>query len=411
MNSQDAYAAAGVDTVAADRAVELMKNAVRATHGPTVVPQYASFAGEVVDASVLKEMRRPLLVSSTDGVGTKVAIAQALGVHNTIGQDLVAMVVDDLAPVGARPLSFTDYIACGKVVPERIAQIVQGIAAACAQVECPLVGGETAEHPGLLDPDEYDVAGAATGVVDAPFRLDAARVAAGDTIVALAASGLHSNGFSLVRKIVADARWTWQTPVADLSRPASGPFAGATPPTMGEVCLEPTRLYAKVCAEITSAGQAVADAHTPDSSGGEGAVSFAPSAVKAWAHVTGGGLAANLARVVPAGYTAEVYRDRWEVPALYRLLANLAHCRVADFEDTLNLGIGMVGIVQPSFVPRLVSIAQTYDIAAWELGQVCAKAAPLESLQLPPGAVGRSVSGTKGVHGGSVTWYGEYLLP
>jgi phosphoribosylformylglycinamidine cyclo-ligase len=198
------YAEAGVDTAAGDLAVELMKSAVSATHGPSVVGGFGGFAG-LFDVSFLKNYDRPLLATSTDGVGTKVAIAQALDKHDTIGQDLVGMVVDDIVVVGARPLFMTDYIACGRVVPARIADIVKGIALACSETGTALVGGETAEHPGLLGPDDYDVAGAAVGVVEASKALGPELVADGDVVVAIASSGLHSNGFSLVRHILSNA--------------------------------------------------------------------------------------------------------------------------------------------------------------------------------------------------------------
>jgi phosphoribosylformylglycinamidine cyclo-ligase len=198
------YADAGVDTEAGDLAVTLMKNAVQRTHGPEVVGGVGGFAG-LFDVSSLKDCDRPLLASSTDGVGTKVAIAQAIDRHDTIGQDLVAMVVDDIVVVGAKPLAMTDYIACGKVVPERIADIVRGIAEACSATGTALVGGETAEHPGLLGEDDYDVAGAAVGVVEAEAMLGPERVRSGDVILALESSGLHSNGFSLVRRIIQKA--------------------------------------------------------------------------------------------------------------------------------------------------------------------------------------------------------------
>src|SRR5919205_962684 len=199
----DSYAAAGVDTRAGDRAVELMRAAVSRTHGPEVLGGVGGFAG-LFDASALRDYRRPLLATGTDGVGTKVAIAQALDKHDTVGQDLVGMIVDDIVVVGAKPLFLTDYIACGKLVPERIAEIVTGVADACAATGTALVGGETAEHPGLMGPDEYDLAGAAVGVVEADALLGPERVRDGDSILALASSGLHSNGFSLVRKILAD---------------------------------------------------------------------------------------------------------------------------------------------------------------------------------------------------------------
>src|SRR5699024_7820662 len=196
------YAASGVDTAAGDRAVELMKEAVAATHGPEVLGGIGAFAG-LVDVSALKAYERPLLASSTDGEGTKIAIARAMDVHDSIGRDLVGMVVDDIVVVGASPVAMTDYIACGKVVPERIADIVRGIAEGCQDAGCALVGGETAEHPGLMGPEDYDVAGAAVGVVEADALLGPERVRHGDVVIGMEASGLHSNGYSLVRAVLA----------------------------------------------------------------------------------------------------------------------------------------------------------------------------------------------------------------
>ncbi len=200
------YQSSGVDTSAGDKAVELMKSAVLASHSSRVIGGVGGFAG-LYDASFLSSYRHPILATSTDGVGTKVAIAQAMDVHDTIGWDLVGMVVDDIVVVGATPLFMTDYIACGQVVPDRIADIVRGIAEAASSCGVSLVGGETAEHPGHLGVDDYDVAGAATGVVESDDMLDPSRVQAGDVAIAVASSGLHSNGFSLVRKIVADQGW------------------------------------------------------------------------------------------------------------------------------------------------------------------------------------------------------------
>lgn len=227
---QTTYATAGVDVEAGDRAVELMKSAVAATHNEHVFGQVGGFAG-MFDVSFLKDYTRPLLATSTDGVGTKVAIAQALDIHHTIGYDLVGMVVDDIVVSGAKPLFMTDYIACGKVIPERIAGIVRGIAEACKEADVALVGGETAEHPGLLGPDEYDVAGAATGAIEADDLLGAHKVSAGDVIIGLPSSGIHSNGYSLVRRIIADAGWDLNRDVADFGR------------TLGEELLEPTKVY------------------------------------------------------------------------------------------------------------------------------------------------------------------------
>ncbi len=227
---ENPYSAAGVDTAAGDLAVELMKSAVKRTHGPEVLGGVGGFAG-LFDASALRDYAKPLLATSTDGVGTKVAIAQAIDKHDTIGEDLVGMVVDDIVVVGARPLFMTDYIACGKVVPQRIADIVAGIARGCSLTGTALVGGETAEHPGLLGIDDYDVAGAATGVVEADRVLGADRVRGGDVVLALASSGLHSNGYSLVRHIITGAGIAYGAASAELGG------------TWGEALLEPTRLY------------------------------------------------------------------------------------------------------------------------------------------------------------------------
>ena len=239
-NTGITYAAAGVDVEAGDRAVELMKDAVKATHNASVIGGVGGFAG-LYDVSKLLTYKRPLLATSTDGVGTKVAIAQAMDIHDTIGYDLVGMVVDDIVVVGAEPLYMTDYIACGKVVPERIADIVRGIAAACSVAGTALVGGETAEHPGLLGEHEYDVAGAATGVVEADALLGPDRVRAGDVVIGMASSGLHSNGYSLVRRVINHAGWALDRQVSELGR------------TLGEELLEPTRVYAADCLDLARA--------------------------------------------------------------------------------------------------------------------------------------------------------------
>ena len=228
-----AYAAAGVDLEAADKAITLMRGWVEKTSGPEVIGSLGGFAG-LYDASALTRYSQPILATSTDGAGTKVAISQAMDVHDTIGFDLVGMVVDDLVVCGAEPLFMTDYIACGRVEPERIAAIVKGIAEACLEAGCSLIGGETAEHPGLMEPDAYDVAGAATGVVEASHLLGPGRVRPGDVVVAMASSGLHSNGYSLVRHVLLEqAGWALDRDVPELGR------------TLGEELLEPTRIYAK----------------------------------------------------------------------------------------------------------------------------------------------------------------------
>jgi phosphoribosylformylglycinamidine cyclo-ligase len=266
-----------------------MKSAVRRTHGPEVMGGVGGFAG-LFDASALRAYAKPLLATSTDGVGTKVAIAQAIDKHDTIGLDLVGMVVDDIVVVGAKPLFMTDYIACGKVFPERIADIVRGIAAGCAETGTALVGGETAEHPGLLGLNDYDVAGAATGVVEADHLLGADRVRDGDVVLALASSGLHSNGYSLVRHIAVRAGIRYGDNAPDFGT------------TWGEVLLEPTRLYTQPLLRLIT-----------ETKGG----------VHALSHVTGGGIAANLARVLPQDTWVEVDRSTWSPPPVFRVLADL----------------------------------------------------------------------------------------
>lgn len=366
----NSYAAAGVDTQAGDRAVELMKAAVARTMTPEVSGGVGGFAG-MVDVSALKEYRRPLLATSTDGVGTKIAIAQAMDVHDTIGQDLVGMVVDDIVVVGARPLLMTDYIACGRVVPERIANIVKGVAQACEAVGVPLVGGETAEHPGLMAPDDYDIAGAATGVVDADRVLGAERVREGDVLVAMASSGLHSNGYSLVRKVIADAGWALDRELPECGR------------SLGEELLEPTRLYTRACLDM---------ANRLD--------------IRAFSHVTGGGLAANLARVIPAGLTARVSRSAITVPSIFQILTGLGRIPWHDIEDTLNLGVGMVGVVPEAAVDDAIQASVAAGIPAWVIGDVVVD----EAAFFSPGSSARLIRGTKGVSAGAVSISGDYRL-
>jgi phosphoribosylformylglycinamidine cyclo-ligase len=329
------YAAAGVSIEAGDRAVELMRSWVDKASRPEVVGGIGGFAG-LFDASGLKEYDRPLLATSADGVGTKVAVAQALDRHDTIGFDLVGMLVDDLVVVGAEPLFLTDYIACGRVVPERIAAIVSGVAQACAEVGCALLGGETAEHPGLLDPDEYDVAGSTTGVVEAADALGPERVRAGDLVVAMGSSGLHSNGYSLARHVLFDrAGWTLDRHVDEFGR------------SLGEELLEPTRLYARPCLAAARAGL-----------------------VHAFAHVTGGGLAANLGRVVPSTVSVTVDRSTWRPHPVFELIGRLGEVARSDLEETFNMGVGMVAIAPPASVDRLLLTLREHEIDGWVAGQV-----------------------------------------
>jgi phosphoribosylformylglycinamidine cyclo-ligase len=360
------YAAAGVDVEAGDRAVELMKAAVARTHGPHVLGGVGGFAG-LYDVSALKDYRRPLLAGSTDGVGTKVAVARAMDKHDTIGLDLVAMVVDDVVVCGATPLVMTDYIACGRVVPERIAAIVAGIAAGCEAAGCALVGGETAEHPGLLEPDEYDVAGAAFGVVEADDVLGADRVRAGDAVVALASSGLHANGYSLVRRVFGRAGWSYERYVEDLGR------------TVGEELLEPTRIYAADVLDL-------AERLGPD--------------LHALAHVTGGGLAANLARVLPGEVHAVVDRGTWRPGPVFDLVARLGGVPSADLERTLNLGVGMVAVLDAGRAVEAVERLVARGVPAWVLGTVAHGTPPADAVDV--------VRGAKGVRGGAVVTVGEH---
>jgi phosphoribosylformylglycinamidine cyclo-ligase len=361
-DASTSYRDAGVDTAAGDLAVELMKSAVSATHGPNVFGGVGGFAG-LFDVSFLTSFARPLLATSTDGVGTKVAIAQALDKHDTIGQDLVGMVVDDIVVVGAQPLFMTDYIACGRVVPSRIAEIVSGIARACSATGTALVGGETAEHPGLLGPDDYDVAGAAVGAVEADELLGAHRVQDGDVLIALESSGLHSNGFSLVRSILRRARIDF----VDRSDDLGG--------VVGEVLLEPTRLYTSPLLRVLPSG-----------------------GVHALSHVTGGGIAANLARVLPVGSWVEVERSTWAPLPVFRVLSDIAGSTLESAEGTWNLGIGMIAVVSASAASGIAAAVTADGIHSWEIGRVSTSSRDLTGF----------VQGAKGVDGGAVRLVGSY---
>ncbi|WP_375424773.1 phosphoribosylformylglycinamidine cyclo-ligase [uncultured Friedmanniella sp.] len=332
---QSAYAAAGVDIEAGDRAVELMKEWVGKTRRPEVLGGIGGFAG-LFDASRIAGMRSPVLATSTDGIGTKVAIAQAMGVHDTIGFDLVGMVVDDLVVCGAEPLFMTDYIACGKVEPERIAAIVKGIAEACTAAGCALLGGETAEHPGLLEPEEYDVAGAATGVVERDRILGADRIVPGDVVLALESSGLHSNGYSLVRHVLLTrAGWSLDRDVPELGR------------TLGAELLEPTRVYALDCLALLD----VVEVH-------------------AMSHVTGGGLANNLARVVPASCSVTIDRGTWTPAPVFDLVRRVGRVSTPDLEATLNLGVGMVAVLPADAADAAIGLLGERGLRGWVCGTV-----------------------------------------
>lgn len=332
------YAESGVDVAAGERAVKLMRAAVQRATRPEVVGDFGGFAG-LFDLSAITRFRRPLLATSTDGVGTKVAVAQLLDVHDTIGIDLVAMVVDDIVVCGAEPLYLTDYIATGRVVPERIAAIVAGIARGCEIAGCALLGGETAEHPGLLELDEYDVAGAGTGVIEADDLLGPHRVRSGDVLIAMASSGLHSNGYSLARRALlgtdaTEIRSRLSAHIDELGR------------TLGDELLEPTRIYALDCLALIS--------HTP---------------VHAFSHITGGGLAANIARVLPTDLAADIHRDTWTPAPIFALLAH-SGIALAELERTFNMGMGMVAVVPPESVDAALALLTQRGINAWVCGQV-----------------------------------------
>ncbi|MFF9814701.1 phosphoribosylformylglycinamidine cyclo-ligase [Streptomyces sp. NPDC014006] len=329
------YAAAGVDIEAGDRAVELMKEWVKKTQRPEVLGGLGGFAG-LFDASALKRYERPLLASATDGVGTKVDIARQMGVYDTIGHDLVAMVMDDIVVCGAEPLFMTDYICVGKVHPERVAAIVKGIAEGCVLAGCALVGGETAEHPGLLGADDFDVAGAGTGVVEADRLLGPDRIRTGDAVIAMASSGLHSNGYSLVRHVLLNqAGLSLDARIEELGR------------TLGEELLEPTKIYSLDCLALTRTAE-----------------------VHAYSHITGGGLAANLARVIPDTLHAVVDRSTWTPDPIFDLVGRTGKVERLELEKTLNMGVGMMAIVPQESVDVALATLADRDVEAWVAGEI-----------------------------------------
>jgi phosphoribosylformylglycinamidine cyclo-ligase len=335
VSSEFTYAASGVDIDAGERAVTLMRAAVEKTNRPEVVGGLGGFAG--LFALDVQKYRKPLLASSTDGVGTKIALARRLDRHDTVGIDLVAMVVDDLVACGAEPLFLQDYVACGTVVPERIAAIVTGIAAGCTQAGAALVGGETAEHGDLMQPDEYDLAATAVGVVEADAVLGPERVREGDAVVAMASSGFHSNGYSLVRRVVDAAGLDLAATPAGLSRP------------LGEELLEPTRIYARDCLALVER--------------------FGVEQVHAFAHITGGGLAGNTARVVPDGLEAVLDRGTWALPPAVRLLEEHGVPR-AESERAFNCGVGMIAAVAAEAADQAVAQLEAAGVPAWIAGRI-----------------------------------------
>jgi phosphoribosylformylglycinamidine cyclo-ligase len=324
------YAASGVDLEAADAAVEAIRPHVERTHGAEVLSAIGGFAG--LFRFDTRRYKRPVLVAATDGVGTKLELARQLDRHEGIGVDLVAMVVDDLVVPGAEPLFFNDYLSVGKLHPERVAEVVRGIAAGCEEAGCALVGGETAEHPGLLDHDAFDLAGFGVGVVERERILGPHRVRDGDVLVAMAASGLHSNGYSLVRRIVDDL---------DLSA------AHGLDRPLGEELLEPTRIYA---ADVLALIDAI-DVH-------------------ALCHVTGGGLPGNLPRVLPPGTVATVDAGTWERPPIVRWLQERGPVDDDQLWRTFNCGVGMVAIVPSGEADRAVSLLGERGLPTWVAGTV-----------------------------------------
>jgi phosphoribosylformylglycinamidine cyclo-ligase len=333
-HSNATYAAAGVDIAAGEAAVELLKpHAARASR-PEVLGGLGGFAG--LFELRLDRWRHPVLASSTDGVGTKIAVAQALDIHDTVGIDLVAMVVDDLVVCGAEPLFLQDYIAVGKVVPERIALLVKGIAEGCVQAGCALLGGETAEHPGLMAGSDYDLSATGVGVVEAAGVLGPDRVRAGDVVIAMGSSGLHSNGYSLARQVLLEiGRMALEGHVEEFGR------------TLGEELLEPTRIYAKDCLALV-----------------------AETDVRTFAHITGGGLAANLARVLPPGLTAVGDRRSWTPDAVFAVIAQRGRIERAEMEKTFNMGVGMVAVISADDSDRALAMLTARHVPAWVLGEV-----------------------------------------
>ena len=330
------YAAAGVDLAAGDKAVALLRAATESTHGPQVLGGIGGFAGLL--AFDPGRYHDPVLATSADGVGTKLLVAQALDRHGTVGLDLVAMVVDDLVVAGAQPLFMLDYLAVGRLVPERVATIVEGVAEGCRRVHCALLGGETAEHPDAMEPDAYDLAGFGVGVVERERILGPHLVRPGDALLALASSGLHSNGYALVRRVLERAGIGYDQVLPELGR------------SVGDELLEPTRIYAPHLVDLLAVGVEV----------------------HALCHVTGGGLPGNLPRSLPSGLVGRIDRSSWTVPPIFRLLAELGPVDDDELARATNLGIGMVVVLPASEVERASSFLTARGIPAWVLGEVSA---------------------------------------
>ena len=352
------YAAAGVDVDAGDRAVELMRDAVERTRRPEMLDGLGGFGAAVTIPSGYRE---PVLVTSTDGVGTKTAIAAALGRYHTIGRDLVAMCADDVVCSGAAPFFFLDYIAVGRLDPEHVADLVGGVAAGCLDAGCALVGGETAEHPGLMQPGEFDLAGFCVGVVERDERIDGAAVEAGDAILGLAASGLHANGYSLVRSQLAKwdldlARPYQEQLILTLGSDAATAAIAAEPEhalaTLGDVLLTPTTVYAGALLRARSTLRA------------------AGLDVRGLAHVTGGGLPGNVPRALPKHLAARLDPTTWPMPSIVRLLGALGGMDDVELRATFNGGLGMVVVVDDEAVDAAIAALGTEGIGATVVGEV-----------------------------------------
>ncbi len=349
----DAYRRAGVDIDAGERAVELMRASVAATRRSEVIGDLGGFASAM---ALPAGMREPVLVSSTDGVGTKTAIATALGRYDTLGHDLVAMCADDLVCAGAEPLFFLDYIAVGRLYPERVAGLVASIADGCRLAGCSLIGGETAEHPGLMEPDEFDMAGFCVGVAERDRLIDGTAARAGDALIGLASSGLHSNGFSLVRRILADEGVPLDEGYAELVGrilgPATTPEPDTGPLSLGEVLLTPTRIYSAAVLRLRT---------RLDEAG------YGLSGV---AHITGGGLPGNLPRALPDGLGARVHPARWPMPSIMPLIGAMGGLSHAELRSTFNGGLGMVCVVPAEAAALAIASLGSDGIAAWQVGDV-----------------------------------------
>ena len=329
------YAAAGVSLEAGYKSVELIKEHVKKTMRPEVLGGLGGFSG-AFSLSKIKDMEEPVLLSGTDGCGTKVKLAMVMNKHDTIGIDAVAMCVNDIACAGGEPLFFLDYIACGKNYPEKIAEIVKGVAEGCKQSDAALIGGETAEHPGLMPEDEYDLAGFAVGVVDEKDLITGKDLKAGDVLVGMASSGVHSNGFSLVRKVF------------DITEESLNTYYDELGKTLGEALLAPTRIYVKALKNVKNAGVTV----------------------KACSHITGGGFYENVPRMLPEGVHAVVKKDSYEVPAIFKLLAKEGDIAEEMMYNTFNMGIGMILLVSEEEAAKIQEDLKAKGEKSYIIGKV-----------------------------------------